>query len=192
MPGGTLFLKLESIEVMKRRITWKTAVGAIAQLFVFLVVAVAQNPSYDKETLNLFSHYPKTDGLDYVAYSHASREGLTRQNFVFYSTWFLRGDPSVPLQTTITTKGEVYAVRSVFNWAHQAAWSSQLTPADLQLLLATIKELPKAAQSPPLEFIVVVTFQEDGKWQTRLYDRRKPPPELTRIYKLAQYTMDLN
>jgi hypothetical protein len=192
MPGGTLFLKLESIEVMKRRIKSKTAVGTITLQFVFLAVAVAQNLSYDKDTLNLFSQYAKSDALDYIAYSHAYREGLTRQNFVFYSTWFSNGRPSVAMQTTMTAKGEVYTVRSVFNWAHQAARSSQLTPADLQLLLATIKEFPKAAQSPPLEFIVVVTFQEDGKWQTRLYDRRKPPPELVRIYKLTHWTIDSN
>ncbi|HEX6731814.1 MAG TPA: hypothetical protein VF074_17440, partial [Pyrinomonadaceae bacterium] len=111
---------------MKRRIKWETAVGAIALQLGFLVVAVAQDPSYDKETLNLFSHYPKSNGLDYIAYSHAYHEGVTRQNFVFYSTWFSNGRPNVAMQTTITADGKVYTVRSVFNWAHQAATSSQL------------------------------------------------------------------
>ena len=168
------------------------SLAAVGLYLLLVPVAVAQSPMYDKEVLDLFAHYPQSQGLEYVAYSHAYREGLTKLHFVLYSTWFLHGDPSVAMQTTVNAEGEVYTVRSVFNWADQAGRWSRLTTDDFQLLLATIKELPKSTQSPPLEFIVVVSFQEDGKWQTRLYDRRKPPPELTRIYKFAHWTMDSN
>ena len=177
---------------MRRTIKFKTTLAAIGLYLLLVPVAFAQSPAYDKEVLDLFANYPKSNGLDYVAYSHACRECLNKLNVVLYSTWFLRGDPSVAMQTRVNAEGEVYTVRSVFSWADQASRWSRLSTDDLQLLLATIKELPKGAQSLPLEFIVVVSFQQDGKWITRLYDRRKPPSELTKIYKFAHWTIDSN
>jgi hypothetical protein len=92
------------------------------------------------------------------------------------------------MQTRIKADGDVYKVRSVFNWAEQAATQSQLSADELETLSTTLKKLPDS-QSPPLEFVVVATFQRDGKWQTRLYDRRQPPESLVTIYKLAGSVM---
>ena len=174
----------------KRRITVNNSIATIILCVIFPAAVFAQDISYDKETLNLFAQYTKSDALDYVAHTHANHEGLTRSHLVLYSTWFLAGDPRVAMQTRINADGEVYMVRSVYDWAHQAGNNWQLTAEELQLLLAATKALPESAQSVPLEFIVVVTFQQDGKWRTRLYDRRKPPNELITINKLAHSIMD--
>jgi hypothetical protein len=148
----------------------------------------AQSFSYDEETLALFKPYPASDALNYFAHLHAFRDGLTKEHLVFYSTWFLDGSPKVGMQTRIKADGDVYKVRSVFNWAEQAATQSQLSADELETLSTTLKKLPDS-QSPPLEFVVVATFQRDGKWQTRLYDRRQPPESLVTIYKLAGSVM---
>lgn len=178
--------------MITKEIDFKRSLTAIGFFLVFSTATVAQSPKYDKEVFDLLANYPKSDGLDYVAYSHAGRDRLNDLHFAFYSTWFLHGNPRVAMVTTMTSEGEVHSVRSVFNWADQAGRWSQLTTDDLRLLMATIEELPKAAESPPLEFVVVVSFQQKGKWLTRLYDRRNPPPELTRIHKLANVIMYSN
>jgi hypothetical protein len=174
----------------KRRIDVNNSIVAITLCVILPVAVIAQGISYDKETLDLFAQYPKSDALDHVAHSHAYHEFLARSHLVFYSTWFLDGNPRVAMLTRINADGEAYKVRSVFDWANQAATNWQLTADQLQSLLAATKGLPQSAQSVPLEFLVVVTFQQDGKWLTRLYDRRKPPNELITIYKLAHSAMD--
>jgi hypothetical protein len=148
----------------------------------------AQNSSYDKETLDLFTPYAASDALKYVAHLHAFREGLTKGQLVLYSTWFVDGNPKIAMQTRIKADGDVYKVRDVYNWAEQAAKRLQLSADELETLLTTIQKLPDS-QSPPLEFLVVVTFQRAGKWQTRIYDRRQPPDSLVTIYKLAGSVM---
>ena len=161
---------------------------AIILCFTLSSFVGAQSFSYDKETLDLFTPYPASDALTYFAHLHAFRDGLTKGQLVFYSTWFLDGNPKVGMQTRIKADGDVYKVRSVFNWAEQASTQSQLSADELETLLTTIKKLPDS-QSPPLEFLVVVTFQRDGKWQTRLYDRRQPPDTLIAICKLVHWDM---
>ena len=148
----------------------------------------AQRLSYDKETLALFTRYPASDALNYIANSHADHDGLTKAHLVLYSTWFLGGSPVVAMQTRIKADGDAYKVRSVFAWEEQAAQRWQLSTDDLQTLSASIANLPES-ESPLLEFLVVVTFQRDGKWQTRLYDRRKLPDSLITINKLARSIM---
>lgn len=161
---------------------------ALILCFTLSAFVRAQSFSYDQETLSLFTPYPASEALSYFAHLHAFRDGLTKGHLVFYSTWFLEGNPKVGMQTRIKADGDVYKVRSVFNWAEQAATNWQLSADELEKLSTNIKKLPDS-QSPPLEFLVVVTFQRDGKWQTRLYDRRQPPDSLVAIYKLARWAM---
>jgi hypothetical protein len=166
------------------------AIFALAICVICSPSVTSQGVRYDTDTLDLFAQYPKSDALESTARSHAYQEGLTASLLVLYSTWFLDGDPRVAMQTRINASGEVYMVRSVFDWANQAATNWQLTQESLESLLATIQQLPKSAQSVPLVSVVVVTFQHDGKWQTRLYDRRQPPNELITINKLAHSVID--
>ena len=181
-----------SVERITRAVTFKAKLSVIGVYLLLVPVAFAQSSMDDKKVLDLFANYPQSAGLNYVAYSHACRKCLNNQSFVFYSTWFLRGDPRIAMLTKVNAEGAVNTVRSVFNWADQDARWSWATTDDLELLRATIKDLPKDAESVPLEFIIVVSFQQDGKWATRLYDRRSPPPELTKIYKYAHSTMESN
>ena len=148
----------------------------------------AQSLSYDKETLALFNQYPASDALNYIARLHADHDGLTKAHVVLYSTWFLDGNPKVAMETKFKVDGDVYNVRSVFDWAHQAATNWHLSADESQTLSTAIKNLPDS-ESAPLDSVVVVTFQRDAKWQTRLYDCRHLPDSLVTVYKLARSVM---
>ena len=161
---------------------------AITLYFTLSSFVGAQSLSYDKDTLALFTPYPASDALNYIAQSHANYDGLTKAHLVLYATWFSDGNPKVANETKIKADGDVYNVRSVFDWADQAAKNWHLSAAESQTLSTAIKNLPES-ESAPLDFVVVVTFQRDGKWQTRLYDRRHPPESLVTIYKLARSVM---
>jgi hypothetical protein len=161
---------------------------AITLCFIVSSFAGPQSVSLDKETLALFTQYPASDELNYIAHLHANHDGLTKAHLVLYSTWFSDGNPKVAIETKIKTDGDVYKVRSVFDWAHQAATTWRLSADELQTLLTSIKNLPDS-ESAPLDSVVVVTFERDGKWQTRLYDRRRPPESVVTIYKLAHSVM---
>jgi hypothetical protein len=108
--------------------------SVIAAAFVVLLVSLsihshvtAQISSGEEEILKLFSSYQSSDGLRYIAYSHACREPLNKHRLIFYSSWFLEGKPRVAIQTRISEQGAVELVRSVFNWADQDGRSKQLT-----------------------------------------------------------------
>ena len=161
---------------------------AITLCFTLSSFVGAQSLSYDKDTLALFTPYPASDALNYIAQSHANYDGLTKAHLVLYSTWFSDGNPKIAMETKIRADGHAYNVRSVFAWADQAATNWQLSADESQTLSTAINNLPDS-ESVPLDFVVVVTFQRDGKWQTRLYDRRHPPESLVTIYKLAHSVM---
>ena len=156
------------------------------------VHAQLPNVPLDKPTLDLFAKYPDTDELKMVFYSHAYREGLNKSDLVLFSTWFLDGRSRVVMKTSVDAHGRVYTVRSVYDWAEQNSRSQQLTESESQSAFAILKTLPDSAPQPPLAFLVVVSFKLDGKWQTRLYDRRHPPAELTNVYQLVHSVIDAN
>jgi len=158
---------------------------SIIAITLCLTFVAAQSLSYDKETLALFTQYPASEALNYIAHAHANHDGLTKAHLVLYATWFSDGNPKVANETKIKADGDVYNVRSVFDWADQAAKNWHLSAAESQTLSTAIKNLPDS-ESAPLDSVVVVTFQRDGKWQARLYDRRHPPDSLVTIYKLAR------
>ena len=166
----------------------------LMSLLLVSSVANTQLPNIplDKPTLDLFAKYPDTDELKMVFYSHAYREGLDKSDLVLLSTWFLGGRPGVVMKTSVDTHGRVYTVRSVYNWAEQNSKWQQLTETESQSTFAVLKTLPDSAPQPPLPFLVVVSFKLDGKWQTRLYDRRNPPAELTKVYQLVHSVIDAN
>jgi len=180
---------LKLIDVITR-IRLLKAIFALALGVICSLGVSSQGISYDTDTLDLFAPYPKSDALESIAHAHADHEGLTRSHLVLYASWFLDGNPRVAMQTRINASGEVYVVRTVFDWANQAATNSQLSKAEFKTVLTTIQQLPRSAQAVPLPFIIVVSYQHKGKWQTRIYDRRHPADELITIFKLAGSFID--
>lgn len=166
-----------------------------ASLLVFFaslsipLLADAQIPCGDEAVFKLFSPYPSSDGLRYIAYSHACREPLNQNDFIFYSSWFLQGNPRVTMQTRINQKGGAEVVRSVFDWADQANRFKQLTEEQADAVAMAIAELPESAKKPPLAFLYVVSFKKQGEWMTRVYDRKKLPAAITKVHSIAGYAV---
>ena len=162
--------------------------AAFVVLFVSLLIhthVTAQISCGDEAVLKLLSSYPASDGLQYIAYSHACREPLNQHHLIFYSSWFLKGDPRVAMQTTINQQGVAESLRSVFDWAEQDARSKQLTEEQAAVVALTIAELPESAKSPPLGFLYVVSFKNHGEWMTRIYDRRQLPAAITKLHSIV-------
>lgn len=169
-----------------------------AALLVLLVslslpsLTTAQISCGNKAVLELFSSYPSSDALRYIAYSHACWEPLNRNHSIFYSSWFLHGDPGIAIQTRINEQGVAVSYRSVFNWADQAARSKHLTEKEAAAFAMTLAELPESAKPPPLGFLYVVSFKNSGEWMTRIYDRRRLPAAITSLHSIIGYPVPSN
>jgi len=148
-------------------------------------LVTAQISCADEAILKLFSSYSTSDGLRYIAYSHACREPLNHGHLIFYSSWFREGNPRVAIQTRINERGVAESMRSVFDWADQDVRSKQLTEEQAAAVAMTIAELPQSAKSPPLGFLYVVSFKKDGEWMTRIYDRRQLPAAITKLHSIV-------
>jgi hypothetical protein len=147
-----------------------------------LLSVAGQSSPLDNQTLDLFVGYPEIEDFRVVVHSHARRERMDKAQVAFYSTWFLNGNPHVPMGTIVYEDG------SVRTYA-RSRWK-QPANVDLQLLSATVRQLPGTASGVALANLMIVSFRHDGKWQTRLYDRTKLPPELLEIHKLVHSPLE--
>jgi hypothetical protein len=147
--------------------------------------------SLDKTVLDLFAKYPQDDNLKVIINSHARREPMEQLHVAFYSTWFLNGNPRVPMTTIVNTESEVsfYPLPNSEVGPTGSRWK-RLADADMPTLIATLKALPETAVLVALSNLVIVSFRLDGHWQTRLYDRANPPTELMTIYRAAHSRLD--
>ncbi|MEK6337299.1 MAG: hypothetical protein AABM67_20445 [Acidobacteriota bacterium] len=177
-------------------------VALLLGLYVIVPAIVSgQNPSHrtvrpaalDQGTLDLFAGYPENENLKLVIYTHARREPMEGAEVALYSTWFLHGNPRGPMTTIVDIHGRVFTYPKPLTERDRtrSLWKEQ--PAvDLTLFLATIRTLP--VSTPPIAMgdLVIVSYRLDGKWETRLYDRTKTPPELATIYQLAHSVLHRN
>ena len=166
--------------------------AAFLVLLVIPSLATAQTSCGDEAILKLFASYPSSEGLGYIAGSHACRAQLNHHHLIFYSSWFLDGNPRVAIQTRINERGVANSVRSVFDWAQQAARSKQLTVEQAAAVAMAIAELPESAKSPPLAYLYVVSFRKHGEWMTRIYDRRQLPAAITKLRSIVGYPVISN
>jgi hypothetical protein len=136
-----------------------------------------EDGSLDRAVLDLFSDYFVGDDLWAIVRSHARRP-VEEAHVAFYSTWFLDGNVRVPMGTIIGDDGRVKTFA-------RSRWK-QRPNVDLRSFMTTVRTLPETTRPDALANIVIVSFRLDGKWQTRLYDRSKPPKELVDVYRIAQ------
>lgn len=153
----------------------------------------ARPAALDQGTLDLFAGYPENENLKLIIYTHARREPMEGAEVALYSTWFLHGNPRGPMTTIVDIHGRVFTYprplgdvdRTRSRWKEQPA-------VDLTVFLATLRTLPVSTPPVAMGDLVIVSYRLDGKWQTRLYDRTKAPPELTTIYQLAHSVLHSN
>jgi hypothetical protein len=148
----------------------------------------------DKETLDhLFVGYPQSYDLKIIITLHARREPMEKSQVTFLSTWFVRGNPRAAMTTVVNNEGRVFTYPKPLSDPDRirCLWDEQLA-IDLPTFLAVVGTLPENTPPIALADLVIVSFRLDGKWHTRLYDRKKAPAPLTRIYQLANSLLDGN
>ena len=94
------------------------------------------------------------------------------------------------MQTLVYAPGEVHTVESIFDWADRDVRETHLSEQDMLLLNTTLDSLPATKEKPPVAFAVIVTCKVEGKYQTRIYDRREVPPQLRKAYEIVHSTID--
>lgn len=75
--------------------------------------------------------------------------------------------------------------RDIWSYAEQGGNLGD-RPADPARVQAELNRLPPSVPPPPLNDVLIVSFEENGIWTTRIYDRYASPPALNRIYRLIQ------
>jgi hypothetical protein len=66
-------------------------------------------------------------------------------------------------------------------------FNKSLSMAQHKKLPADFPHFPDSVQPlPPIENLMVVSFRQDGKWSTRLYDRKAPPAMMKEVNSLIQ------
>ncbi|MCW3062787.1 MAG: hypothetical protein JWQ02_4608 [Capsulimonas sp.] len=133
----------------------------------------------------LFTGYPKNEALSYAIASHKTDQRLPRIDLLFYSTWFLDGNPRVSMESTVDLLGEASDCRDVYQWAVQATHERSLSDAQLEEVRQALSTLPKSGVHPPLRDLLIVSFRLHEHWETRTYDKSALPASLQRIYHLT-------
>jgi hypothetical protein len=168
------------------------SLGCLVQVGGLVSGQSRSTDSPDKAVIDLFVHYPQND-LNVIVYSHARREPMEKSGATFYSTWFLRGNPGVVMATIVDNDGQVFTCplpNSEVGPTH-SRWK-RLANVDISDFLKTVGTLPETTAAVALPNLVIVSFRLDGKWQTRLYDRTRPPAQLTKVYALVHSPLDSN
>ncbi len=109
----------------------------------------------------------------------------------FCCTYFLN-DPKIAIDLTGDTNGSVVWYRHVDDWAMQNTRNSNLEADQLQGLKKLLTQLPDNQKKSPLMTLVMLSYQADGKWLTRLYDKTELPESVQKIYDLTGVPIKYN
>jgi len=89
------------------------------------------------------------------------------------------------MRCDVDRKGVVWTCRDIHSWAYQGTKRRQLSQGLLKRLGEALLALPEGEEKPPLARLLIVSFDRDGRWLTRLYDRDSLPVEVAELYEIA-------
>jgi hypothetical protein len=101
---------------------------------------------------------------------------------LFAMTWFQNATMSYFYQ--VLREGDCLKFRDVHGYAFQGGEKWKLSENGLADLRKQISLLPKSIARPPMESTVVVSFENDGKWCTEVYDSTLLPKPLKSILRI--------
>ena len=151
--------------------------GLVLAVALGFVAACAGGP--ERPTPTVFADYPPSAAFDEVIQSHVDA-GNDREQRMLLTTWFQDGDPRVARFCSVRPDGRCSTYQYVHQTEFRAPTARQLDPATMQVIQEAIHELPPS-QKPPMANMLIVSFREDGIWQTRLYDRMNRPAAVSTI-----------
>lgn len=159
---------------------------AAAAPVMALSSAAATQDTEDTDATKLFEGYPDSKAFKYFVEGQLNSEWHLKKNNLVSATWFLGGRPNIGMQCFVNYPGDVFGYRNVCNWACQNAYGSQLSGEQLNAVKAILPNLPKSTLHPPMEKLLIFSYQLDGKWVTRTYDKSALPEGVSQIYKMTQ------
>jgi len=148
-----------------------------------ILFVLALEPAYaaDKVAPPDFSCYPQTQAFRFYLSIHTNSARRFEDKHLLAISAFPQGG-AFAIEYSVTEGGSEYDCRNVYNWALQAEHTEQLSETNLTALRAAIRELPAASVSPPIEWLVIVSFRDGTNWVTRSYDSRTLPKPMRQIY----------
>jgi hypothetical protein len=76
--------------------------------------------------------------------------------------------------------------------SYSPSTSDELSETQLAAVIAAIGELPHTNALPPIEHLLLVSFQQGTNWVTHSYDRRAPPKAMEKIFQVRRVLWERN
>ena len=131
-----------------------------------------------------FSSYPRTAPFEYYLRHHSNSPSRSQQADLLAISAFPDND-GYSIEYLVNESGQEWDCRNVFSHAIQASQQKQLTALQLQALRSALRRLPRKSMTPPLERLVIVSFQDGANWVTRTYDSDALPRPMRQIYDIV-------
>lgn len=158
----------------------------------------AAQDSEDQHPEKLFETYPKSkfandpnDAFSGFVEGHLNAQRNLQAKHLIYATWFDEGRQNVAIQNVLKEDGMFNHWCCVWNWANQGGGSPQhIDATKMKLVEQALKEVPLSDPHPPLSKLLIFSFQRDGKWLTRTFDKDKLPASVARTFQILGRSLD--
>jgi len=143
----------------------------------------------DRNPNKLFEGYPEAKeqynfGLGAIMRSHLNTKLNLQKKQLVYVTWLYGGGTGIAMENFLGSDGNFSSYRDVFNWAIQANHGAKFDVSTMNLIKEQLKAVPSRNSHPPLNKLLIFSFQRDGKWHTRTFDKSKLPSSVDRVIQL--------
>jgi hypothetical protein len=134
-----------------------------------------------------FARYPSSPAFDAVVQAHADA-ATDREQALVLTTWFLNGDPSVAMRSSVRGDGHV----SVWRYMHDAGAlapspGKDLVETEKAELQQVLEHLPPSEPPEARENLLIVSYRDaGGRWVTRLYDRTRRPEAVSNLFAIMR------
>ncbi|MBI3853187.1 MAG: hypothetical protein HY298_23300 [Verrucomicrobia bacterium] len=142
----------------------------------------------DKISAPDFSRYQQTMHFQEIIQVQTNAAWqLGQRTNILAITVFDHGSDRVVTEYFISQNGKGISWRNVPAWAHQPGKKikQSLSDSEMKKLQSAIEELPAKNDAPPLERLLIVSFQSGTNWITRAYDRQALPRPMLDICEVA-------
>ena len=154
-------------------------------LLTMLLLQASRVPTFKEPSLaEQLASYPKSAALSSHISAHSNGDWHLKQNHLLYATYFLQS-PKMAITLTVDRQGSVRWWREVYDWAIQGIRDSILETKQLRDLETLLTQLPAPKNRSSLETLMLISYQTEGKWKTRLYDKTELPESVQKIYDLT-------
>lgn len=126
--------------------------------------------------------YPDRASLGTVGHQHLDGPKFGKQEQLALISWSLRGDVKAWGGIRVPAQGRARSFRHFWNSSERVgSFGRSQYPQDAPRLGTFLARLGPSVPAPPIERVLIVSFQRDGPWITRLYDRNDPPAALVEL-----------